>query len=254
MDRIQAMQEYGNLDGLLQILRQPGEPAMRVRAARAIGQMGELEAAEALTGAALHDPDPGVRQVARQALHDLLGDQAELALQVAQVGGEQEEDWLPRPEEDQAADPAFSDQTPRETMIDYQTLRGLIMIARGDPSRDLRLKAVASLARVADLTAIRALAELALWDEDAEIRAEAEKALHTRFGEQLPRVLEGYRREMMGEEEDGVLEETGSPYSLFPPPEERWETPPVHKEETASTVGCLLLVFLVLAGLYFLFR
>lgn len=243
------MQEYGNLDGLLQILRQPGDPALRARAARAVGQMGELEAAETLIGAALHDADPVVRQAARLALHDLLGDQAELALRVAQAGGEQGGDWLIQPVE--PADSAFSDQPP-ETIIDYQTLRGLIMIARGDPSRELRLKAVASLGRAADLTAVRTLAELALWDEDEGVRSAAEAELRSRFGERLPEVLEGYRREAVGGEEG--FEDEGGAYPLFSPPEESQETPPVHIKEAASTIGCLLLVFIVLAALYLLLR
>ncbi len=254
MDRIQAMQEYGNLDGLLQILRQPGEPILRARAARALGRMGELEAAEALTGAAINDPDPDVRQAARLALHDLLGDQAELALSVAQSGGEREENWLIRPEDDQLEDPAFSSGSPGEGLVDYQTLRGLILIARGDPNCELRMKAVASLGRVSDLNAIRALAELALWDEDEGVREAAEDALRGRFGERLPGVLEGYRREVMGEEDEESFAAAARPYSLFPEREQGPETPPVHKEETASTVGCLLLVFLFLAALYLIFR
>ncbi len=255
MDRIQAMQKYGNMEGLLQILRQPDEPDMRARAARAIGQMGELQAAEALIGAALRDPDPDVRQAARLALHDLLGDQAELALRVAQAGGEHEQDWLIPAEEDQPPDPAFAGGSPGEGLVDYQTLRGLILIARGDPSRELRLKAVASLGGVSDLTAIRALAELALWDEDDGVRAAAVSALRNRFGDRLPEVLEGYRREVTGDEDEEEFEsEGGGPYSLFPQREQGWQTPPVHKEETASTVGCLLLVFLFLAALYLIFR
>lgn len=247
------MQDYGNLEGLLQILRHPGEPALRARAARALGQMGELEAAEALTGAALQDPDPDVRRAARLALHDLLGDQAELALRVAQSGSDADEDWLAAPDAGSSLDPAFAGEPAGEGLIDYQTLRGLIMIARGDPNRELRLKAVASLGRVSDMTAVRALAELALWDEDEGVRLAAREVLRGRFGERTPAVLEGYRREVMGEDDEGAADTTG-PYSLFPAREDDRGIPPVHKEETASTIGCLLLVFVVLAALYLVFR
>ncbi len=248
------MQEYGNLEGLLQILRQDSDAEKRARAARAIGQMDELDAANALTAAALNDPDPGVRQAARLALHDLLGNQAEMVLQMAASGAERDEDWPAQPEEGEPAEPGFAGGPPESGLVDYQTLRGLIMIARGDPSRDLRLKAVAALAQVTDLTAIRALAELALWDEDKGVRAAAEAALRDRFGSRLPDVLEGYRREMMGDEEENDLPEPHDPFAAQPAASGSWDSPPAQKEEAASTIGCLLLIFLLLAAMYLIFR
>ncbi len=248
------MQEYGNLEGLLQILRQDSDAEKRARAARAIGQMDELDAADALSGAALNDPDPGVRQAARMALHDLLGDQAEMVLRLAESSAERDEDWSARPADEQPVEPGFAGGPPETGMVDYQTLRGLIMIARGDPSHDLRLKAVAALAQVTDLTAIRALAELALWDEDGIVRAAAEAALRDRFGSQLPGVLEGYRREMMGDEEEGAFLEPYDPFAAQPAANGSWDSPPAQKEEAASTIGCLLLIFLLLAALYLIFR
>lgn len=248
------MQEYGNLEGLLQILRQDSDAEKRARAARAIGQMDELDAADALTGAALNDPDPGVRQAARLALHDLLGNQAEMVLRLAESGAERDEDWPAQPEEEQPVEPGFSGEPPESGLVDYQTLRGLIMIARGDPSRGLRLKAVAALAQVSDLTAIRALAELALWDEDEGVRAAAEAALGERFGSRLPDVLEGYRREMMEDEGEYDLPEPYDPFAAQPAASGSWDSPPAQKEEAASTIGCMLLIFLLLAALYLIFR
>jgi len=253
------MQEYGNVDGLLEFLHHKDDPALRARAARALGQMGELEVADALTGAALNDPDPGVCHAARLALHDLLGDQAELALKLAGTSGEDDESWceaqveLPAGSEttDEGASPIDRDQG---GFTDYQTLRGLIIIARSDPNHELRLRAIQALATKTDLTAIHALAELTLWDEDEGVRVAAETALRTRFGDRLPEVLEGYRQEMMGDQEEEEFEDVSSWYSPFSEQEESWETPSVHKKETASIIGCLLLVFIFFATLYLIFR
>lgn len=259
MDKIQAMQEYGNLDGLLQVLRQNVDPALRARAARAIGQMEELEAAEPLTGAALNDPDASVRQEARLALHDLLGDQADLVLRLAETSGERDEPWL-EPEVDQPAEgelssPAHHDSgDPHPGFADYETLRGLILIARGDPNRELRLRAAASLGNMSDMTAIRALADLALWDDDEGIRQAAESALASRFGEKLPEVLEGYRQEFEGGEDEFPEMESRPPYASQPKADPSWNSIPERKQESASTIGCLLLVFLLLAGLYLILR
>lgn len=251
MDRIEAMREYGNLEGLLQLLRQKDDPTARIRAARALGQLGELEAAGALTGASLNDPDPEVRQAARLALHDLLGDQAELVLSLEEVSGERDENWLNSSGVGGAA--GIQEEEPGG-FTDYETLRGLIMIARGDPNRELRLRAAQSLGHKSDMTAIRALAELALWDEDEGIRATAENTLSARFGEKLPDVLEGYRREMMGEEDEFGEYEPYSPYASQPDTSSSWDAAPARKEEAASGIGCLLLVFLFFAALYLILR
>lgn len=65
--------------------------------------------------------------------------------------------------------------------------------------RDLRVKAIRALARIPDQNAIHVLAEMALWEEDEELRLEAYHALETTFGDDLPEVLEGIRRELTGD-------------------------------------------------------
>ena len=65
--------------------------------------------------------------------------------------------------------------------------------------RDLRIKAIRALARIPDQNAIRVLGEMALWEEDEELRSEAYRSLEATFGNDLPEVLEGIRRELTGD-------------------------------------------------------
>ena len=264
MDKIQDMRDYGNLDGLLHILRQDRDPELRARAARALGELGELEASDPLTGAAVNDPDPAVRQAARDGLHDLLGNQADLVLRMAESNAERDPNWLQAAKDHDPAlaeggasplNPQALEETTPNALADYETLRGLIMIARGDPNRELRLRATRSLGQYADMNAVRALAESALWDEDEGIRQAAEQALRERFGDQLPEFLEGYRQEYEGdEEEDAPWEGVVDPYANQPARGASWEEPRAPKFEAASSIGCLILVFLVLAAVYLIFR
>jgi len=263
MDKIQDMQDYGNLDGLLQILRQNRDPELRARAARALGELDELEASDTLASAAVDDPDPGVRQAARLGLHDLLGNQADMVLRLAEAERAQGSSPV------EPATPSTTDaasirdlennedlgQSPTSTLADYETLRGLIMIARGDPNRELRLRATKSLGQFADMNAVRELMDLAMWDEDVGIRQAAEEQLHARYGERLPEMLESYRREFEGDEEEDMPWESGiDPYARRPSQPPVWESQQQPKFEGASTIGCLILVFVVLAALYLLLR
>jgi HEAT repeat protein len=263
MDQIDAMQEYGNLDGLIKLLRQERDPAVRARAARALGRLGEFEAAEMLTGAAINDPDIQVRRAARLALHDLLGNQAELVLKMAEENGERDDDWLDPQDSTGSLDDSegfknvrLTDGDPQTAFTDYETLRGLIMIARGDPNREMRLRATKSLASISDMTAIHALAELTLWDDDESIRQAAEAGLKSRYGEELPALLESYRKEVMGDDEDleAPWESGYDPYASSPSPQLGVDSPQQQKMEGASPIGCLILVFLMLAALYLILR
>ena len=71
---------------------------------------------------------------------------------------------------------------------------GLATIAgHASTRRDLRLKAIRALARIPDQNAMRVLGEMALWEEDAELRAEAIQSLEATFGDDLPAVLKRIR-------------------------------------------------------------
>jgi len=90
--------------------------------------------------------------------------------------------------------PADSNDTPSRSEI-----YGLATIAgHASTRRDLRLKAIRALARIPDQNAMRVLGEMALWEEDAELRAEAIQSLEATFGDDLPAVLEGIRQELTG--------------------------------------------------------
>jgi len=73
--------------------------------------------------------------------------------------------------------------------------------------RDLRIKAIRALARIPDQNAIRVLGEMALWEDDEELRAEAYRSLEATFGNDLPGVLEGIRRELTGDRWQGISDD-----------------------------------------------
>jgi len=76
---------------------------------------------------------------------------------------------------------------------------GLATIAgHAGTNRLLRLKAIRALARIPDQNAIRVLGEMALWENDTELREEARRSLEVTFGDDLPEVLEGIRQELTG--------------------------------------------------------
>lgn len=81
----------------------------------------------------------------------------------------------------------------REEIFGLATLAG-----HAGTRRDLRIKAIRALARIHDQNAIRVLGEMALWEEDEELRTEVTRSLEATFGDDLPEVLEGIRRELTG--------------------------------------------------------
>ena len=82
---------------------------------------------------------------------------------------------------------------------------GLATIAgHANTPRSLRIKAIRALARIPDQNAIRVLGEMALWEDDEELRGEAYRSLEATFGDDLPEVLESIRQELTG----GYLEES----------------------------------------------
>lgn len=142
-----------------------------------------------------------------------------------------------------------SGQTPsRAEIYGLATLAG-----HAGTRRDLRIKAIRALARIPDQNAIRVLGEMALWEEDNELRNEAYRALEATFGDDLPEVLEGIRQELTGQwasppqETDAAEEESYSVYEVpsVPAP---GPNPPQRMEGTPVWLLWLVIGILVIAG------
>ena len=125
--------------------------------------------------------------------------------------------------------------------------------------RDLRIKAMRALARIPDQNAIRVLGEMALFEEDAELRAEAVHSLEETFGEDLPKVLEGIRQELTGnwgqsspDEEEGEEEPARLelPQSVIAP-SSAYQSP--REEGTPLWLLWAVIGLVVLGGLIYLF-
>ncbi len=200
--RIQRLAEREDVQGLIRILRQDGDPRDRILAVRALASLDDQHVPEALIGAALHDPDSSVQDAARKALREMLGFQAQLVLAFAAATSEPDPNWLmPAPPEREAGEEEGQQEEWGLTNAEGETLHGLIAIAQSDPRRETRLKAVAALGRVRDMTATHVLAELALWDDDDVVSEAAYRALEATFGPDADRIIEEVRRETMGERE-----------------------------------------------------
>ena len=276
--RIERLTEREDVQGLIRILRQEGDPRPRILAVRALASLDDQHVPEALLGAALNDPDGGVQDAARKALRELLGFQAQLVLAFAGATSMPDPNWLiPAPPEREEGQGASDESEWGLTNAEGETLHGLIAIAQSDPRRDTRLKAVAALGRVRDMTATHVLAELALWDDDDVVSEAAYRALEATFGPDADRIIEEVRRETMGEREaeredpfqaaarqaaarQAVQRQPAarkpSPYNQGTPSASGWSMPKnssVIKEEGAPIWLLIPILVLIAAGVWWFF-
>lgn len=144
---------------------------------------------------------------------------------------------------------------------------GLATIAgHATTRRDLRIKAIRALARIPDQNAIRVLGEMALWEQDEELRIEAYRSLEATFGDDLPEVLESIRQELTGnwvesnpdEDEDEEEEETQTASEYQGERQSEYQTISQTTREEGAPLGLLWVVLglVVLGGLmyFMLFR
>ena len=138
--------------------------------------------------------------------------------------------------------------------IDRSEIYGLATIAgHANTRRDLRIKAIRALARIPDQNAIRVLGEMALWEQDEELRSEAYRSLEQTFGDDLPEVLESIRQELTGgwgkstsEVEDGTGEVEPQGATGF---EENPQLKYAGRNSSAQVEGTPLWLLWVLIGL-----
>ncbi len=235
MGKIEDLFNDQDIEGLARELRRKEQPELRAQAARALGQLGEIRASDVLVGAALYDPDPVVQKTAKMALQELFGKQADIILRVAAAVGVPDESWLISEDEsaaDQFLDAEFADdedevdlsaylQAEPTARVDTATIHGLATLAgHGSTKKELRLKAIQSLADIPDMNAIRVLGQLVLFEEEEEIRGAAESALEGMLGDNLDEFLDGLHLEITGysREETDEFEEVEEEPKTFASP------------------------------------
>ncbi len=145
-------------------------------------------------------------------------------------------------------------QSPENSLTAEQrrTLEGLLFILHHESDTNLRLKAVRALSRIEEMSALRTLAELALYEEDQPVRLAAQQELINLFGEESDSFLESIRTEFEGEDE--VEDE---PFPISPPRKEQnypqtssdYSYSPVVQEERTPLWLWVALSLFILGGI-----
>jgi HEAT repeat protein len=259
--KIEMLKVNQDFEGLVEVLRSPADPSQRAGAARALGELGDKNAAEFLARSVREDPEPEVKSSARSALEEIFGSDANEII----ASGHASEPWL-RPT------PGLQ---PEQDGIDLgrvkwsaQDIGGLITVVRAERDPHMKIKAIRMLSKIGDPQAEHVLASMALWNEDALVRQAAWQALEKIHGEDAVKVIEAYRRLSLasGEDEEFISEpdrdepETGSqsveiPLS-FQSAAAYNRQDPVMKEEGLGLRQALIWIALVVvigAAIYFFF-
>jgi len=247
-------------------IRYSQDPATRLKAARALGESDDIQAVPWLIRSVVEDPDPQVRQAARESLQNLIGAETDLALKTYRASPE-EDAWLVEPDEDEESEISEPD------MEDDLYLSGLVTVLRSHADAEMRLKAIRQLQESSDLRVIAALSETVLWTDDETVREAARSSLEARFGEGTEEIIQSYQmQDYLEEEQDDDEDEEPQSYygyGLEQPPSStrvqrhfRAETTapqpaePVSKEEgtpwllvVIGVVGVIVMVIVVLLSL-----
>jgi HEAT repeat protein len=196
--KVRLLLEDRDLDSLVALLRSPTQPDIRLQAAAALGELGNVEATESLVRSALEDPDVEIQAASRQALEQLHGNQAQQIIDSYSAGSFQDDPWLVE----------YSENDDDENDIaDELDLDGLMRIASHESDTALRLKAIHMLAFSKDMRATDILAYLALRDANKTVRAAARNALNTRHGDQAEEILKNYQDDLSPADDEEEFED-----------------------------------------------
>jgi hypothetical protein len=228
---IRRLVDDRDVHGLIQALRYPEAPEIRAQAAQALGKLGKVKAVESLIRSFIQDPDPDVRQAALDALHQIIGGEAEMAISAyippedtwieeksdssqpppAEIEAsdtsneessfEEDEEEMDEEDEDDQDDDDLDESNEQdsdtedgvETIWTENDIQALLSVIRVDRSRRKRLKAIQALSQIPNTRAIDALASIALWSEEKWLRQAAREALKGVYGDSVEEVLQSYR-------------------------------------------------------------
>ena len=290
---VEELRKDKDLEGLMYALRYPGSALMRAQAAQALGQLNDSVAVESLIRSMRLDPAIEVQVMARQALEEMFGANAQNVIQaypiypdeapwiVETTAGVPEADTEFEAEGDEESDQdeeEQDDEEPDEQENGWTSddLGPLVTVLRSERDPRLRLRAARALGKLGatNMHAVEALAATALWGEGPSIRAAALQALVKIYGdEETDRLLETFQEmhslqpdsqaaleadqgeEEIEEEPEEEPEKDTSAQGL-PPPIPYSQHEPVIRDEGAGHLRQVLwigIILLVVLGLVVVF-
>ncbi len=210
---VEELRKDKDLEGLMYALRYPGSALIRAQAAQALGQLNDSLAVESLIRSMRLDPAIEVQVMARQALEEMFGANAQNVIQaypiypdeapwiVETTAGVPEADTEFEAEGDEESDQDEEEQDgeepdEQENGWTSDDLGSLVTVLRSERDPRLRLRAARALGKLGatNMHAVEALAATALWGEGPSIRAAALQALVKIYGdEETDRLLETFQ-------------------------------------------------------------
>ncbi len=238
----------------MKALRFAGDAEIRAQAVLSIISFSDANTAEDLIRSALEDSDEGVRQIARQALNDLLGKEtARNAVDAFKKTDAEDEPWLIDEWEDEKSGSGGSEAW------STADIHGLIAVLTNEPKSEMRLKAIEVLKDLHNTRALEALATTALWDEDDKVKLAAREALEGIYGDQLAEVLEYFQspeQEEEADEDEAEEEETDGQADSAPLWQGQIKIPPsptIQEDNPGKRFLAILFILLIAAALVFFF-
>ncbi len=181
---IRSMLKDRDLNALVAALRSPSDVALRAQAARALGEMGDVDATESLIRALKEDPDTAVQAAARQALTELHGSHSEMIIASYRGGPPEVDEWLVEPEDEDF------DLLPRgDGPLTEADIDGLLMVVSQESNPVIREKAIRALTHIQDTRSTDMLAFLALHGDEDAVRRAAREVLEAHFGDQAAEII-----------------------------------------------------------------
>ena len=187
---VRSMLADRDLNALVGALRSPTDADLRSQAARALGELGDIDATESLIRSLLEDPDTIVQAAARQALEKMHGSLSELVISSYRSGPPEDDEWLVEPEDEDFDSPFLAEGELTRADID-----GLLMIVSQESNPVIREKAIRALEHINDTRSTDMLAYLVLHSEESSIRGAASEILQAHFGDQAAAIIQAAKTE-----------------------------------------------------------
>jgi HEAT repeat protein len=181
---IRSMLRDRDLNALVTALRSPSDAGLRTQAARALGELGDIDATESLIRSVLEDPDSFVQAAARQSLQELHGNRSDLIIASYRGGKPELAEWLVEPDEE---DPDLFNR--EDNHLSEVDIDGLLMVVSQESNPAIREKAIRALEHIHDTRSTDMLAFLALHGDNSSIRSAAMEVLQAHFGDQAAEIL-----------------------------------------------------------------
>ncbi len=197
-----------DLNALVAALRSPADAGLRAQAARALGEMGDIDGTESLIRSLLEDPDTAVQAAARQALTQMHGSRSELIIASYRNGPPEIDEWLVAPEDEDFPPAARGDGSLTDADID-----GLLLVVSQESNPVIREKAIRALEHISDTRSTDMLVYLFLHSAESSTRSAARDVLQAHFGDKAAEIIQAANtnpeddEEWSDEEDDDPLSE-----------------------------------------------